>query len=194
MALHQHHGMKYITLPHIDDDLTDSTCSTHTSTSSFSSLSDSLNNFDYPPQHHQNAKKVCKSVSFDSVTVREYNRIAGDHPGCLEGPPMSLDWNFVEHDPVTIEHYDDKRNDRRRGIRAVSSEQRKAILKEGFGVSEDEILCAERRANKAARKRELTRQRLEFACKTHRLLKNITRWLPLFRSPVYTEYGEKKYI
>ena len=128
-----------------------------------------------------------KEVSFGSVEVREFNRIAGDHPECTEGPPMSLDWKFVEQLPVSLELYEGQQKDRRQGLFAMPSDIRREILQHGFQVSMEDILAAEKLAIKTAKKREKTRKQQEISLRTRRILKNTSRWMPSFRTPTYTE-------
>lgn len=131
--------------------------------------------------------RLRKTVSFGNVGVREFNRTVGDHPACTSGPPMTIDWMFVEQRPVTVDNYEGQQHGRRHGLFAVPSEIRKEILQHGFQVPEEEILAAEKLATKAAKQREKTRKQQEFSLRTRRMLKNTSRWMPSFRTPTYTE-------
>lgn len=104
-----------------------------------------------------------RRVSFGSVEVREFNRTAGDHPDCREGPPMSLDWKYVEKQPISVDHYELEGRQRRSGLFALSSTIRKEILAFGFLVPVEELVAAEKAANKAARGRTWTLRRQQFA-------------------------------
>ncbi|CAB9510026.1 expressed unknown protein [Seminavis robusta] len=110
----------------------------------------------------------CRSVTFGSVQVREFNRIAGDHPDCAEGPPMSIDWSFAELEPVSV----DKHQTTRQGsftVAPIPSTLRKEILQFGFHVPPQDIKAAEKMATKAARQREQTIQRHLLTRRTRRM-------------------------
>lgn len=110
----------------------------------------------------------CRRVSFGDVAVREFNRIAGDHPDCKDGVPMTLDWKYIELKPMPVDDYEgcQRRHHRRQGVFAISSNIRREILQVGFLVSEEEIIAAERAATKAARQREQTLRQQHFSQKT----------------------------
>lgn len=54
--------------------------------------------------HHNNCLRshAPTKVSFDDVlTVRLYNTVLGDHPSAIDGPPVSIGWNFItEKSPI----------------------------------------------------------------------------------------------
>ena len=71
--------------------------SSNTSTSASSSLS----------EHNY-------SVSFDSVTIREFPVIPGDNPSVTDGPPMAFDWSHEDEYLYHINEYEILRQDDRR--------------------------------------------------------------------------------
>ena len=102
----------------------------------------------------------------------EFNRTAGDHPDCIEGPPISLDWQYVEREPMSVDHYEGSR--RRSGLFVLPGNLRKEILKFGFQVPDEEIQAAEKEANRAARRRTMTIRQHRFAQTTRRFVRRAT--------------------
>ena len=185
MSAHQDTRPYLGSLPQHDEEST--SCSMISSDSSQSTL------LLPPPEEHAKTTRLLertdsKGVSFGSVKVREFNRIAGDHPDCTDGPPMSLDWKFIEQTPVTVEWYEGQQLYRRQGLFAVPSDMRTEILLHGFNNSEEDLLAAEKMAFKTARKREKTRKQQQLNLRTRHFIKTTaSRWMPSFRSPTYTK-------
>ena len=117
-------------------------------------------------------RKHRSSVSFGSVEIREFNRIVGDHPDCKLGPPLGIDWQYIQRQQVPV---DDFEQSPRHGLYPLDTHLRKEILQFGFGVPEEEIIQAEKEVEKAARLREKTRQQLKISKRTQALIKAATR-------------------
>jgi hypothetical protein len=84
-----------------------------------------------------------KTVSFNSLFVREYSLVVGDHPCCAHGMPLSLGWHFEEHE-MPVDHYEATRPPRRqRADLRTSSEERRIVLSEQN--DEQELKRAERK-------------------------------------------------
>ena len=96
--------------------------------------------------HKQQSAARRSVVTFGSIQVREYNRIVGDHPDVKVGPPISIGWDFVEHDALPLEDYESTRT--RRFVRRLSSITRKNMLEHVFGIPAEEIAAAERENQK----------------------------------------------
>lgn len=184
MSAHQDTPVRLRSLPQHDEDSTSGSMS-----SSDSSQSTMLLPLPEEPTKITRLERTdSKGVSFGSVKVREFNRIAGDHPDCTEGPPMSLDWKFIEQTPVTVEWYEGQQDFRRQGLFAMPPDIRTEILLHGFQNSQEDLLAAEKMALKTARKREKTRKQQKLNLRTRHFLKTTaSRWIPSFRSPTYTE-------
>ena len=45
-------------------------------------------------------------VTFGTVTVRAYSITMGRNPSTSIGPPVTLDWDYDEHRPTTMEEYE----------------------------------------------------------------------------------------
>jgi hypothetical protein len=102
------------------------------------------------------------SVSFGSIEIRDYERIAGDHPETSLGVPLSIGWAFKQRRAVPLERYEQDKlkaylegNDVKRisrahhggtsaNVKRLGAMTRKKMLHEEFGVPFDEIRRAER--------------------------------------------------
>jgi len=81
-----------------------------------------------------------KNVRFSTIEFREFNRTLGCNPACTDGPPISLDWEYVHNDPVTLDEYEGNRLPRRpRHHLILSTDTRRNILSRHFGHTEGEI-------------------------------------------------------
>lgn len=99
-----------------------------------------------------------KRVCFDSVEIRSYAQTMGDNPSVSYGPPISLDWDYEENDAVAIDEYEAKRLFSRRTLRQlnVSYYHRMAILQRDYGFTEQELVKAQKDADKTKMKRAIT--------------------------------------
>ena len=81
-----------------------------------------------------------KSVRFSTVEFRKFNRILGCNPACTAGPPVDLDWDYVQNDPILVEEYETNRVPRRPRQRLImSTDTRKDIMSKNFGYTQKEI-------------------------------------------------------
>lgn len=94
-----------------------------------------------------------KSVSFGSVSVREYNRIVGEHPETKVGPPIALGNEFVENPTIHIDEFESSKPESKRSLR-MSSITRKNLLLNVWGYSEEEVLAAEKEVQKIRKQRD----------------------------------------
>ena len=46
-----------------------------------------------------------RRVSFDQVSVREYNIELGDNPSCSMGPPLTIGWEFDYIGSVNLDEF-----------------------------------------------------------------------------------------
>ena len=109
-------------------------------------------------KHSDSNSSSSKSVGFDSVCIRSYQQTMGDNPAVSYGPPISLDWDYEEHEDVNIDEYEFQRGFARRNIQqmAISYYQRKAILTHDYGFTEEELKKAKKDANKIKLRRGVT--------------------------------------
>ena len=54
-----------------------------------------------------------KSVKFESLHIRTFHRVLGDHPCCSTGLPITFSWNPVHESSVDINDYERERDPRR---------------------------------------------------------------------------------
>jgi len=97
-------------------------------------------------------------VSFGQITVRNYDMILGDHPNCSRGPPVTLDWDYLEYEPLPVNEYE-IHHARRRPLRLMhlKSDRRRELLKMA-GYSNGSIQVATRNVEKIKRQRAITKK------------------------------------
>jgi hypothetical protein len=101
-------------------------------------------------------KSFKRNVSFAKIHVRDYELTVGDNPAVGYGAPVSLDWTYVEHDPLELDQYEDNRPKRRNPQQMhLNSVQREHIL-QLHNFSSDEIKKAKRDAERIQRQRFIT--------------------------------------
>jgi hypothetical protein len=70
-----------------------------------------------------------KSVKFESLHIRTFRQILGDHPCCSTGLPLTFAWRHLEEKTLHIEDYETLRSPRRsRHDLRLSDQVRRAIL------------------------------------------------------------------
>lgn len=79
-----------------------------------------------------------RSVSFDTVDIKEFPMTLGDHPSAASGPPVTLDWEKIESERcVALDDYEASRTPRRsRRQLKLSLRDRKGILQKQFSAAE----------------------------------------------------------
>lgn len=96
-----------------------------------------------------------KSVCFGVIQVREYNRVLGDNPDVLFGPPISLGWDYVQREALPIEKYETTKSPRKTSLK-MSSVTRRNMLINVFEVPAEEIKAVEREVKKIQKQRSQT--------------------------------------
>ena len=103
-------------------------------------------------------------VRFDSIQIRDYNVTLGDNPSTLYGPPISLDWEYDERDPMCLDKYEEGRSTRRKMHQMhMLSRQRANLLKIAAGVTDDEIEMVMEEMRQIRNGRKKTKMSLPFA-------------------------------
>lgn len=93
------------------------------------------------------------AVSFGTVSVREFDRVPGDHPDCALGVPLSIGWAYCEQRPVPVCTFEDLKAETREDgedgtfVTKLGCQERMRLLQD-FKVPLDEILAAEADATK----------------------------------------------
>jgi hypothetical protein len=101
-------------------------------------------------------------VVFDKIQIREHRITMGDNPSCTYGTPISLDWDYIEFEDLTLDEYEMHKfstgRGRPRSLRQLylNHYQRKNRLQlEGFSL--EEIKDCKRETNRARKQRDMTR-------------------------------------
>lgn len=98
------------------------------------------------------------AVHWGIVRIRSYSQTVGDNPSVSYGPPISLDWEYEQHDDVLLEDYELSRGTRRTLRQMVLSYyHRKNVLSWQYGVTQKELKQAKRQAERAKLLRSVTR-------------------------------------
>eukprot|EP00934_Nitzschia_sp_Nitz4_P001953 Nitzschia sp. Nitz4//scaffold7_size249615//126225//126833//NITZ4_001178-RA/size249615-processed-gene-0.143-mRNA-1//1//CDS//3329558445//1953//frame0 len=116
-----------------------------------------------------------RHVSFGGVTVREYERVVGDHPDTKIGVPLAIGWAFVEREEKPLAKYEDERVFK--GKLRMSSITRKNILHNVFGIPEEEIRVAEKEVQKIRKQRDWSTQENKVGAKTKSAFKSFKKTL-----------------
>mmetsp|Transcript_24778 Transcript_24778/g.40541 ORF Transcript_24778/g.40541 Transcript_24778/m.40541 type:complete len:253 (-) Transcript_24778:83-841(-) len=124
-----------------------------------------------------NSLLSASSVSFGSIEIRDYERIAGDHPDTNIGVPLAIGWAFKERGAMPVDKYEKAKMESfledhdldhhhkyhhshggtGANLRRLGAMTRKRLLHEEFHIPLDEILQAEKAVQKF--KKHLERQR-----------------------------------
>ena len=112
----------------------------------------------------ESRRKRQLNVGFAQVCIREYDQTLGDNPSVSYGPPISLDWGYVERDPMCIDQYEAYRAPRR-SLRQLCMNYytRRNLLMWKYQVEEKEIKAATKQADKAKRGRAVTKYLLPYS-------------------------------
>ena len=103
-------------------------------------------------------------VKFASIQVRDYEVTLGDNPSCSYGPPISLDWDYEEKEPICIDQYEETRDPRRKMYQMhMLSRQRSNLLKVTNGTTDDEMEMVMEEMRKIQKERNMTKIGLPFS-------------------------------
>ena len=99
-----------------------------------------------------------KEVRFGTVLVRDYEIILGDHPCCSFGPPLTIDWDYQEGEPLDVDSYEAEnalsRLTRERGSMHLNYFARKYLLREHY--TEQDFKSAIKEINRIKMNRTIT--------------------------------------
>lgn len=96
-------------------------------------------------------------ISFGHVIIRAYSQTLGDNPAVSYGPPISLDWDYEEYEPILLEDYEGTRPPRRSLRQMVLSYYyRKNVLNWQYGFSEEQLKASKQQIKKERFQRQLT--------------------------------------
>ncbi len=99
-----------------------------------------------------------KQVNFSTVVVRDYEVTLGDHPCCSYGPPITLDWDYLQHEPVCINEFEFHQSKGRRTRREMMMTyyKRKNMLSLA-GFDEKDFKASKRGINRSKFHRAITK-------------------------------------
>ena len=87
---------------------------------------------DQPPSTEKKPKMRRNNLSFQSLEVREYSQVLGDHPCCQSGLPLSLGWDYdadaTIHDVDEYETHRESQRVKSRKDMKLDCEERREIL------------------------------------------------------------------
>lgn len=110
---------------------------------------------------HEN-RLIRHSVSFSTLTVREYPRLLGDNVTTL-GPPISMDWHYEDENVYDLVEYDEASHEMRRtkSEMVLPSATRNDMLS-ACGFTKKEIQAAVKKSTIARNQRKRTIETLKF--------------------------------
>jgi hypothetical protein len=122
-----------------------------------------LQNADCPSRHSCEVTENKRHISFHQVVVRYYGMILGDHPNCSYGPPVTLEWDYLEYEPLPLDEYE-YHHARRRPLRLLMLNyyKRKAMLLADHNYSMRELQQATREVDRTKRQRAITKNMLPY--------------------------------
>lgn len=82
---------------------------------------------------------AARSVSFNSVQIREHDVTLGDHPASATGPPVQLDWKPKNESTIDLEQYENSRQPRRRRRQLKLSFQEREEMLSSSGFTVDQL-------------------------------------------------------
>jgi hypothetical protein len=103
---------------------------------------------------------IAFTVSFGTVEVRHYARIASDNPACSGGPPIGIGWEFAAGGKVDLSDWEKARRRRRPSADLqLDRRKREKILRE-WGYADKELALVMREMNKVKAQRRQTSNNL----------------------------------
>lgn len=100
-------------IPDLTPEVLSTTTSTTTTASTRTDKDGEVCDNDSSSSSNNKKKNMKRSVSFDSVKIREYSRCLGNNPAVTHGPPLSLDWDYIEAGVYDLDEYEMSRPPRR---------------------------------------------------------------------------------
>jgi len=100
-----------------------------------------------------------RTVSFDKISIRNYERAIVDHPAVSSGPGLSISWHYTERSHQSVDEFELSRSGTRKLSHVdlvVSREERERILREECGYARSEIAQCVRSVNVTKHNRRQT--------------------------------------
>lgn len=106
---------------------------------------------------HSKTRDADRHVVFTSVVIREHERIAGDNPCVTSGVPLSIGWASFQREPIPLDDYETARGEPRDKVEMmVPADVRRAMLRDEFKVSINDLNTAMKSVNIAKKQRAAT--------------------------------------
>jgi hypothetical protein len=120
------------------------------------------NNKNNNHHHHHHVPGSKHQVTFDKIAIREHRITLGDNPSCSYGTPISLDWDYMDFEELTLEDYEMHKftsgRGRPRTLRQLylnHFQRIERLQQEGYTL--EEIKRTKHETNKTRKQREMTR-------------------------------------
>lgn len=130
---------------------------------------------------NQQKKKKKKQLSWGTVQIREYSRTIGDHPDVSYGPPLSLDWQYNQHEDISLDSHEQSRivdgNGKKKRFIRMSSLTRRNLLANEFLIPHADLRRAELVVEKVQRRRAQSNRQGTFSAKLEDGLQSFRRQL-----------------
>jgi len=102
---------------------------------------------------------ITRRISFGDIEIRKYPVILGDHPDCEMGPPVTIDWEPFKRKTFSIDRFEELRGTRRSKIELkMGWIERKHMLKQSSGASDESMHSAAREAQRVRDRRHKSRK------------------------------------
>jgi hypothetical protein len=95
-----------------------------------------------------------KSVSFQSILIREYSRDVDVNPSVSSGPAMGFGWNFQDRPAYDLETFEENRPPHRSRAELKMSHSDRVFILQDHGVTRSDIQSSIRSINIAKRQRQ----------------------------------------
>ena len=116
---------------------------------------------DQPISDETQAKRNRK-VKFDSVLVRDYAIMIGDHPCCSIGPPLAIDWEYLQYEPISLDEYEFHHAPRRSMREMLQNYYRRKHILTDAGYTEKDFKEAQKSVTVTKLNRYITKQRAPY--------------------------------
>ena len=105
-------------------------------------------------------QKMKRKVTFGVVRVRIYSITIGDHPSCGRGVPITLDWDYQQLPPVSVDQFETikKKFPRKKTLLLKAYKRQQRLLR--LGYTGKQIQQAIQEKYKIQRQRRITRMLL----------------------------------
>lgn len=102
------------------------------------------------------SNKISRNVSFGNLEAREYNVELSTHPSCSYGPPIQLAWDYQQHEPISLDDYENVKEPREMHDLVLSYNVRRHLLMQRAGYSPTDLEQAMREVDRVKRERMVT--------------------------------------